>query len=62
MHKNFGNLKETRLFSSARSLFLYERLVRDEKLREVLVSSFIPVDNYAVAKEILVSRYCTKTS
>ena len=39
---------------------LYQRLVRDENLRDVLVSSFFRADNYAVAEEILVHKYCTK--
>ena len=52
------NLKETQLFylvSSKRSLLLYHRLVRDENLKEVLVSSFFRADNYTAAKEILVN-------
>ena len=36
--------------------------MQDEKLRELLVSSFFRADNYAVAKEILVNIYCTKAS
>ena len=44
------NLKETRLF-----YLVIQRLVRDDKLREVLVSSFFRVDNYAVA--VLVSSF-----
>ena len=39
---------------------MYQRLVRDKKLREVLLSSFFRADNYAVADEILVNKYCTK--
>ena len=39
---------------------MYQRLVRDEKLRDILVSPFFRADNYAVAKEILVNKYCTK--
>ena len=35
---------------------LYQRLVQDEKLREVLVSSFFRADNHAVIKEILVNK------
>ena len=45
-----------------KSLLLYQRLVRDEKLREVTVSSFLRADNYAVAEEILVNKYCTQAS
>ena len=58
------NLKETHLFllviKLKKTLLLYQRLVRDGKLREVLVSSFFHADNYAVAKEILVNKYGTK--
>ena len=39
-HKNFVKLKETQLFYlviKLQSLSLYQRLVRDEKLREVSV-------------------------
>ena len=39
---------------------MYQKLVRDGKLREVSVSSFFRADNCAVAKEILVNKYCTK--
>ena len=39
---------------------MYQKLVRDGKLREVLVSSFFRADNCAVAKEILVNKYFTK--
>ena len=60
---NFVNLKETHLFLlviKQKILLLYQWLVRDGKLREVSVSSFFIADNYAVAKEILVNKYCTK--
>ena len=42
-HKNFLNLKKHNCFTyllSKRSVLLYKRLVRDEKLKEVSVSSF----------------------
>ena len=42
-----------------KNLLLYRRLVRDGKLREVSVS-FFRAENYAVAKEILVTEYCIK--
>ena len=54
------NLKETQLFylvSKQKNFLLYQRLVKDEKLIEVLVSSFLQADNYAVAKEILVNKW-----
>ena len=34
---------------------MYQRFVRDEKLREAFVSSFLQADNYAVTEEILVN-------
>ena len=42
-HKNFLNLKRHNCFTyllSKRSVLLYKKLVRDEKLKEVSVSSF----------------------
>ena len=39
-----------------------QRLVRNENLREVSVSSYFRAENYAVAKAILVNKYCTKAS
>ena len=43
-----------------------ERLARDEKLREVSVSSLFLVDNYAIpkksAEKILMNKYRTKAS
>ena len=50
------NLKETILLYNKvnkQIKLLYQRLVRDEKPREVLVSSLFLADNYAVAEEIL---------
>ena len=41
---------------------LYQKLVRDDKLREVSVSSFFKLIIDAVAKETLVNKYCTKAS
>ena len=35
---------------------MYQRLVRDEKLREVFVSSFFEL----IIEEISVNKYCTK--
>ena len=52
--------RDTLVFISKKTLLLYQRRVRDGKLREVSVSSFFRADNYAVAKEILVNKYCTK--
>ena len=53
-HKNFVNLKETQFFLSvikSKSL-LYQRLVRDEKIREVLISSF-----FELIIKLLLMRY-----
>ena len=41
---------------SKETLLLYQKQVRDGKLRDVLVSFFFRADNYAVAKEILVNK------
>ena len=56
------NLKRQFFFtqaSSKRSLLLYQRLIRDENLSEVSVSSFFRADNYIVARDILVNKYST---
>ena len=49
--KNFMKLKETQLFNlviKLESLTLFQRSARDERLREVSVSSSSRADNYAV--------------
>ena len=56
------NLKETLIFISyqMKNFLLYQRLIWGGKLRVVSVSSIFRVDYYAVAKEILVNKYCVK--
>ena len=54
--KNFLNLNKTR----KKAFSLNRWLVRDAKLREVLGITFLRTDNYTVAEEILVNKYCIK--
>ena len=62
--KNFMNLKESQFFllSNHASERLIPKACTRRSTKRGIGIIFFRADNYAVAKEILVNKYCTKVS